>query len=272
MTSLLDFARVGAVMALLIGGTLAASPAQAQMCVDDECPDIREILNPPFPMMPAGMGGPQPMAMASPRPQAAMEARPQAAIEARPQAGMQLASNGPAMSRPAGPQMHYRQFVQARPQAQSRPPAAPPAKTDGPNTGDTRGVAEWAAQCPQNQTTGCEIIRRVMRQDGQPFVSVLVGPDARAPGRNQMLVLLPLGVSVRESVPFLIDEKFIALVPIETCLPAGCLMRIALSPPMVGVLRAGAAMKLLALSPEGQTVPIVVPINGFGDAFTKVSG
>ena len=112
----------------------------------------------------------------------------------------------------------------------------------------------------------------MLRQDGQSLISVLVGPDARMPGRNQMLVLLPLGVSVRESVPFLIDEKFIALVPIETCLPAGCLMRIALSPPMVGVLRSGASMKLLALSPEGQTVPLVVPITGFGEAFVKVAG
>ncbi len=257
MISLFKTARAGACFALLMCGVLATNPAQAQMCVDDECPDVREILNPPFQMMPPGMGVPQPQQMAP-----------------RPQPGMQLASNGPAMPRAAAPQMHYRQFVQARPAQQPapRPAPPPPPRADAPAGADTRGVAEWAAQCPPNQNTGCEIIRRVLRQDGQALISVLVGPDARMPGRNQMLVLLPLGVSVRESVPFLIDEKFIALVPIETCLPAGCLMRIALSPPMVGVLRSGSTMKLLALSPEGQTVPLVVPITGFGEAFVKVAG
>lgn len=257
MTRLFTPARLAACLALLLLGTLAAAPARAQMCADDECPDPREILNPPFPMMPPGMAAPQPAQMA-----------------VRPPPGLQLASNGPAMSRPAVPQMHYRQYVQAKPaqQAQPRPAPPPAAKPDASHAADTRGVAEWAAQCPPNQTTGCEIIRRVLRQDGQALVSLLVGPDARMPGRNQALVLLPLGVSVRESVPMLIDDKFIALVPIETCLPAGCVMRIALPPPMVGVLRAGSTMKLLALSPEGQTVPLVVPINGFGEAFMKVAG
>ena len=252
--------RFAAGLVLLVCGAFAVGPAQAQMCVDDECPDVREILNPPFPMMPPGASFQQPPAGVQ-----------------RVQPGLQLASNGPAMSRPAMPQMHYRQFVQTRPAAsppQQKPSAAAPpaAKHDTAHPTDVRGVAEWAAQCPPNQSTGCEIIRRVLRQDGQALVSLLVGPDARMPGRNQALVLLPLGVSVRESVPLLIDDKFIALVPIETCLPAGCLMRIALPPAMVGVLRSGSTMKLLALSPEGQTVPLVVPINGFGEAFVKVAG
>ena len=41
---------------------------------------------------------------------------------------------------------------------------------------------------------------------------------------------------------------------------------------MVSVFRGGAALKFLALSPEGQTVPLSVPIDGFGAAYVKVSG
>lgn len=101
---------------------------------------------------------------------------------------------------------------------------------------------------------------------------MIVGPDLRMPGRNQATVILPLGIAVRESLPMLLDEKFIALVPIETCLPAGCVLTVALPPPMVSVLRTATTLKFLALTPNGQTVPFTVPVGGFGDAYQKVAG
>ena len=228
---------------------LSAGNAQADSCDSYECPDLREILN-PAPSMMGGFPG------------------------AAPPRGVQLASNRQTAVPPAVPQMRFRQFVQARPAAPPPPkPAVPPVQANAAAAQiDMRGVNEWAAQCPPNQVTGCEIVRRVVRQDGQPLVSLLVGPDPRVPGRNQALILLPLGVAVRESVPMLLDDKFIALMPIEACVAAGCLMRLALSPPIVGLLRAGTVLKFLALTPEGQTVPLSIPIGGFGEAFQKVAG
>jgi invasion protein IalB len=103
-------------------------------------------------------------------------------------------------------------------------------------------------------------------------VTVIVAADARMPGRNQATVVLPLGIAVRESIPMLLDERFVALVPIETCLPAGCVLTIALPPPMVSVLRSATTLKFLAPTPSGQTIPFTVPVNGFGDAYQKVAG
>lgn len=155
------------------------------------------------------------------------------------------------------------------------PAATQPRPVNGnqaPPQPDMRGVDSWFAECPQGQTTGCRILRRAPGADGSPGVTMIVGPDLRMPGRNQATVILPLGIAVRESLPMLLDEKFIALVPIETCLPAGCVLTVALPPPMVSVLRTATTLKFLALTPNGQTVPFTVPVGGFGDAYQKVAG
>lgn len=234
-----------------------AAPAP-DSCVGDVCPDLRPVLNPPFPMAPNGMFFPQPPA------------------EVRP-VRLASASVGPGF-RP-GPAIPGRSMVVPVQQRGPAPAPAPAATQPRPANGnqapaqpDMRGVDSWFADCPQGQTTGCRILRRVPGADGSPGVTVIVGPDLRMPGRNQATVILPLGIAVRESLPMLLDEKFIALVPIETCLPAGCVLTVALPPPMVSVLRTATTLKFLALTPNGQTVPFTVPVGGFGDAYQKVAG
>ena len=258
------FARTLAMTLLLLtaGRDVAASPGAGvpvpDSCVGDACPDLRPVLNPPFPMAPNGLFFPQP------------------AVEARP-VRLASASVGPGF-RP-GPQVGGRTMVvpvqqraPAPAPAQQREAPRPASGAAAPAQPDTRGVDSWFADCPPGQTTGCRIIRRAPGADGSPGVTLIVGPDMRMPGRNQATVILPLGIAVRESLPMLLDERFIALVPIETCLPAGCVLTVALPPPMVSVLRTATTLKFLALTPNGQTVPFTVPVGGFSDAYQKVAG
>jgi invasion protein IalB len=204
--------------------------------------DDREILNPRMAMQaPPGMpqGAPVQMAMAVP----------------------------PRMApAPSG-------FVQVQSKPKPKPAPAPaPAPAAAPAAAP--GVETWSVACPQPGAQGsCELLRRVLRQDNkQQLLAVVVGPDARVQGQVMATVVLPLGINVRESVPFLIDERFIALLPIETCLPTGCIVTIAMSPPMVQAWRQGREIKFLALTPQGQTVPLGVPLEGFSDGLAKLVG
>lgn len=251
---------LGAVLALaLLLGPATGEAAPVDTCVGDVCADLRAVLNPPFPT-PTGMFYPE------------MQMRP-AQVQ---RASMVVAGGGRMpMVRPGFVPVQQRSPAPAQAQAPApaRPaPAATPASDARPPEPDRRGIDSWFAECPPGQATGCRVLRRAPGPDGSPGVTVIVAADPRSPGRNQATVVLPLGISVRESIPMLLDDRFVALLPIETCLPAGCVLNVALSPPMIAALRTTTTLKLLAPTPNGQTVPFVVPVSGFGDAYQKVAG
>lgn len=257
---------LGAMLAVaLLLGPANGVAAQVDTCVGDACADLRPVLNPPFPT-PTGMFFPEMQMRAA-----------QAPAPQQRQAQVQLASMTVAgagrmpMMRPGFVPVQQRGPAPAQAQAPARP-APTPASDARPPEPDRRGIDSWFAECPPGQATGCRILRRAPAADGSPGVTVIVAPDPRNPGRNQATVVLPLGIAVRESIPMLLDERFVALVPIETCLPAGCVLNVALSPPMIAVLRTTTTLKFLAPTPNGQTIPFVVPVSGFGDAYQKVAG
>lgn len=251
-----------AVLMTMFGSAVqgAGSPAGTpDSCVGDVCGDLRPVLNPPFPT-PTGMFFPEVQMRAAQVP--APQQRPAQVQLAR----MTVTGAGRMpMVRPGFVPVQQRAPAPAPAQARPAPEARPPEQ-------DRRGIDSWFAECPQGQATGCRILRRAPGSDGSPGVTVIVAADPRMPGRNQATVVLPLGIAVRESIPMLLDDRFVALVPIETCLPAGCVLTIALPPPMVAVLRSSTTLKLLAPTPNGQTIPFTIPVSGFGDAYQKVAG
>lgn len=260
---------VGALLgAALLLGLAAVAPALAaapDSCVGDVCGDLRPVLNPPFPT-PTGMFFPEAQLQAARLPAQPAPQRP---------AQVQLASMsvaGPGRMPVLRPGFVPVQQRSPAPAAAPAPAPPRPAQDARPPEPDRRGIDSWFAECPPGQATGCRILRRAPGSDGSPGVTVIVAADPRMPGRNQATVVLPLGIAVRESIPMLLDERFVALVPIETCLPAGCVLTVALPPPMVSVLRAATTLKFLAPTPNGQTIPFTVPVGGFGDAYQKVAG
>jgi invasion protein IalB len=254
---------------LATAALIYAMPAAAQQsCTGDVCGDLRPVLNPPFPMAPADMFYPAAQMQDAPRSMmqlASVAGRSAGRLPQLRQGFTPVQQRGPAAAPPPAP------AAQA-PRAQAPAAQAPAAQAPPAPASDQRGVNAWFAECPQGQTTGCTVFRRGAGPNGAAGITIIVGPDQRQPGRNQATIVLPLGIAVRESVPLLIDERFIALMPIETCLPAGCVVTLALSPPMVAALRGATTIKLLALAPNGQTLPYSVEVGGFGEAYQKVAG
>ncbi|WP_439549774.1 invasion associated locus B family protein [Falsiroseomonas sp.] len=206
---------------------------------------------------------------------------------AMPWSGAALAQgdvlNAPQRSAPPQQQQQQQQQrQQQQQQQQQRPAAAPAPQRVAPATpaapaapaqqaSAVPGVDGWVHECPQSQP--CRIFRRVMRADGQGQLAMLsVLRDVRDQRRLAASVLLPLGIGVREAVPLLVDDRYLASIPIETCLPMGCTLSIAMPAELVEVLRRGSVMRFLVLSLDGQTVPINLPIDGIADALRRITG
>lgn len=148
--------------------------------------------------------------------------------------------------------------------------APPPAI--GPNTEPNQapGVGSWTTQCNESGKD-CLMLRRVLRPDLKS--QILAMTIARVPNNPELLigtVMLPLGIAVRESVPITLDERYLASVPIETCIPSGCVLTIPLAPPLLDFLQKATVMKFLLLTPNQATQPISFSMQGFREALAKL--
>lgn len=222
---------------------LLTSPAHAQLS-EDLTDEQRMVLNPPTAYPPLGPPPAAPQQM--PRQQSASPPQRMILAQARP-------------NRAPEPQ-------------RASPPGMKPAQAAAP-AGAPSGVAAWSAQCRQpGAKETCELIRRLVREDGQQVVAVVVNHVPGRPGQIIATVVLPLGINVRESIPMLIDDRFIALLPVETCLPVGCITTVLMSPPMAQAWAQGRTLQFLTLSAQGQTVPLAVPLVGFAAEWPNVAG
>lgn len=165
---------------------------------------------------------------------------------------------------------------QAAPQTQ-QPSGSPNVTAPAPNAGanaesnSAPGVASWTVQCNESGKD-CLMLRRAIRPDGKS--QLLAMTIARAPNNPELFVgtvMLPLGIAVRESVPITLDERYLASVPIETCIPAGCVLTMPLAPPLLDFLQKATIMKFLVLTPNQATQPISFTMQGFREALGKLN-
>lgn len=192
-------------------------------------------------------GAPQPMAQAQQPPPP--QQRPPQQQQQRPPARQQA-------QQPVNPQ----------PQPGQNGTVAMPQALAAPNP-DGR----WTNECAP-QGNPCAAVVRTMRGDGrQQLVTVSVGHDPRQPQRIVATILLPFGLNVRETVPMVVDERFVATLPVETCVPAGCITTMTMVPALRAILEKGTEMRLLALTSDGNTAVLPVTLKGFGEAMTKIT-
>ncbi len=159
-----------------------------------------------------------------------------------------------------------------RPLAQGGAPAGPAAATIAPPTSQAAPASEgrWTVEC-QAQGNACVAVQRTMRADGKmQLVAIQVGPDGRQPQRIVATILLPLGIAVRESIPMIVDERFVAVLPIETCIPAGCVATVTMVPALEAVLSRGSELRFLALTAEGNTAVLPINLKGFPEVLAKI--
>jgi len=104
----------------------------------------------------------------------------------------------------------------------------------------------------------------------QRVLAVEIGPTAEGGGTGTLV--LPFGLNLAAGAILQIDDGAQGQpLPFRTCLPAGCLVSLAVDADMLEALRLGGALKVHAEADGGQKTVFTVSLKGFGGAFDRTA-
>ena len=131
---------------------------------------------------------------------------------------------------------------------------------------------EWRVACQIVETTKlCALSQLQAQQNGQRVLAIELqaGPDESASGN----LVLPFGLLLDAGVTVQIDDNpALPATRFRTCVPAGCVVPLALDAPAIGNLRGGATLKIVGkASDTSQDVSFTVSLNGFAAALDRVT-
>jgi invasion protein IalB len=131
---------------------------------------------------------------------------------------------------------------------------------------------DWLVACAQLEAgKRCTLSQQQARQDGQRILGIelAVTPQQVVTGA----LVLPFGLELDAGVSLQVDDAE-ARPPLRfaTCLPAGCIVPVALDAPMLMALRSGSALKLNVRA-AGATEPLSfsISLRGFSAALDRTS-
>jgi invasion protein IalB len=164
----------------------------------------------------------------------------------------------------------------AKPAAeQGKVPAAPVAASTLP--GGASSLSEqygsWTVACSMNQAgKQCAFSEALTNnQTGRLGISMQLRPAAG--GKVEGIILTQLGQRLDAGVTLTLDDKpLLGPLPFLACIDSGCLVPVALGTEALTALKAGTALKLAAVSVNGnQPVSFTLALAGFGAALTRTS-
>jgi invasion protein IalB len=133
------------------------------------------------------------------------------------------------------------------------------------------GGSGWRIECANDgKALDCRTINRVHQRESQQLiaaVAVRMPPDAKKP---VLMVQLPLGIQVTESVTVRVDDGKTERFPIQTCTQTGCVTAAAATDALIAAFRSGRELKVAFQSLTKQTVTVTMPLAGFALAYDKI--
>lgn len=129
---------------------------------------------------------------------------------------------------------------------------------------------DWRVACAsQGEVKRCALTQLQQQPNGQRVMAVELTVPRR--GEASGTLVLPFGLALDAGITLQIDE--LAPMPVQrfrTCLPAGCIVRVAFSTTSVKAMRAATALKVQATAENGVAVPLSVSLSGFAQALDRV--
>jgi len=152
-----------------------------------------------------------------------------------------------------------------RPMGAAPPPQVPQplAETFGP----WRVWCELDVQSREN----CRAEQVLASQDGKAQLAVVAYP-AKADAPARLRIMPPWGVLIEAGLAVRVDALPVVQVPIRSCLPSGCQAELTLSEGLIGAMRTGTDLKIAVVTSDGKPVSTNVPLAGFADAYSRISG
>jgi invasion protein IalB len=146
---------------------------------------------------------------------------------------------------------------------------ASPAVSEMP-TAATFGFQDWLVRCQAvKNDVGCGMSQQILDQRArQPILQLHL---ARAPSGNghQLVVVLPLGVSVPGGIVLQAGDAK-RNVAFTQCLPGGCVAPLAVDEALIDILKSAKDGRVGVADRAGKTVAVPFSLKGFAAAFEKM--
>ncbi|KQY26712.1 hypothetical protein ASD31_00420 [Rhizobium sp. Root482] len=149
------------------------------------------------------------------------------------------------------------------------------AASEKANPTSGRGVAgtfgAWELECIDDSSSlkRCQAVGRVQSSDGKQVI--LVMSLARNAKTTSMQMAVPLGVAVQPGVKIEIAGAYSDTMPVSRCTAQGCLVEGTAPVKLIDAMIAKATASINVTTPEGKIIPIALPLNGFGDAYSALN-
>lgn len=131
--------------------------------------------------------------------------------------------------------------------------------------------SDWQVVCQQVEgARACSMIQQQFQaQSNQRFLAVeLKTADAGVEGA----IVLPFGLNLSAGVELAIDDKPIGeKLQFRTCLPAGCVVRLAFSDNELGALSGGQTLQVKTKADSEEDLVFTVSLNGFTAAQSRLT-
>ncbi len=128
---------------------------------------------------------------------------------------------------------------------------------------------DWALTCRGGSRVACAILQQQRQKNGRRVLAVEL--QAGSGDTLSGTLVLPFGLHLDSGVTLQVDDTT-ALKPsrFSTCLPAGCLVPLALDKETTAALRAGSTLHLKAESVDGKKLTFSVSLKGFAAALQRL--
>ena len=132
------------------------------------------------------------------------------------------------------------------------------------------GFQDWLVRCQAvGDKTGCGMSQQILDQGSQQAILQLHLARAPKGEGHQLLVVMPLGVSVPPGIVIQVDNTK-RNVAFTQCLPGGCVAPTDVDEAFLGVLKSGKEARVGVADRAGKTVAVPFSLKGFEPAFKKM--
>lgn len=132
----------------------------------------------------------------------------------------------------------------------------------------------WNTSCVadgRNAPMTCTMEQQIIvRETGQRLARLSISKTPGGTGFGSMLLQVPLGISIVDSLTMQIDDVAPVTVPIQTCDAAGCYAGQLIDDKQISALRAGSKLVLSFFDLQKQKIAAGFTLAGFTTAYSKI--
>jgi len=169
----------------------------------------------------------------------------------------------PAGQKPAAP-------PPPQPQQAANAPAAPAPAQQPPKPDLAENYGDWLLQCWKGPQKNCQLVQRRVQAGTQQAV-LIMAINARPAQPYSISVITPLGMRVLPSLPLFADKVALADVPVQTCVPTGCVHAMELGAALLTKLQSAGEISFVLQGMNGQRFNVSAGTKGLNEGLTKLA-